>query len=65
MNELFKENTQTYATRENAIKKLMKEAGENMQAHYVIAVNSEGRFFPVVIGSETIDLCHNGICVAS
>lgn len=54
----------TYASRENALKALEKKMGERTdRIPYLISVNEEGRFFPVVIGAQHALAAHNGICV--
>lgn len=60
-----------YATPQNAEKKLRNEVGNNLEdMHWVIAINTEGRYVPIVTGwpSNPQGLCslvHCGICVAS
>jgi len=50
----------TYATRSNAIaalnKAIQRSGGDPTRCRYVIAVNEEGRFAPVVFGSEWLIL---------
>ncbi len=54
----------TYATRENALKALEKKlANYPANVRFVIAVNEEGRFAPVVFGVELLPLAHQGITV--
>jgi hypothetical protein len=61
---LFNESN-SYATRDNAIKKLNKVLGERIKdVHWLITVNENGRFSPVVIGERNMHLIHAGICVA-
>ncbi len=56
--------TQTYKTREGAMKKLVKEIGEApVRVPYVIAVAEDGRFAPVVFGADLFPLIHRGITV--
>lgn len=43
----------TYATRENAVKAFEKVFG-NAQVNYFIAMNEEGRYFPVAIGESAV-----------
>jgi hypothetical protein len=40
----------TYATRNNAIKAVQESGFEDLR--YVIAVNEQGRFFPVFFGED-------------
>jgi hypothetical protein len=66
--DLFEKPTKTYKTRENAVKSLEKILGIMFIEHrirYVIGVTKEGRFFPIVIGTDYINLVHYGVCVAS
>ena len=73
--ELFKGNTQTYATRANAIKKFESVAEKARLQHqgfdviydYLICVNEAGRFYPVLrsVRYNKHMICHfihNGIC---
>ena len=56
--------SQTYKTRAAALKKLEREIGEApVRVPYVIAVNEEGRFAPVVFGVHLLPLIHRGITV--
>jgi len=68
--ELFAENSTTFATRANAVKKLEKVLGDNFCNYFwVIGVNEQGRFYPIVTGSyggePTTHLAHQGICITS
>lgn len=59
--------TRTYKTRENAVKALDRIArryGVEDTVRYVIAVNEDGRFAPVVIGTSHLALVHEGVTVA-
>ena len=63
------ESSQTYKTQDGAIKKLKKEVGEELldRFHWHIGVTSEGRFYPVVTGSESgayAYLASYGVCVS-
>lgn len=62
--ELFTETAATYATRANAIRKLSTVVGDLRDYHWLISTNEQGRFIPVVIGSQHMHLAHSGICVA-
>lgn len=58
-----------YATEKNAQRALDKALakycdGNTEIIHYVIAVNQDGRYLPVVIGKDYAHLAHHGICVA-
>jgi len=59
--------TQTYKTRARAIKKLESALAAHHatlgDVHWLIAVNEEGRFGPVVVGADNVALCHDGITV--
>lgn len=61
--------TTTYKTRENAevalAKKLTKTGRTLANTRYLIAVNRDGRFAPVVFGVELLDLIHQGITVSA
>lgn len=54
-----------YATAKNAKRKLEKSVPDIRDVHYLIAVNDEGRFVPVVVGATPWDiaLIHKGITV--
>jgi hypothetical protein len=60
-------NADSYATPENAVKKLRKLAGDEFERmHWVIAVNEEGRFVPVVImrsDHHKPALAYEGVCI--
>ena len=45
----------TYATRENAIKAFVKAFGEDVSFNWFIAVNTDGRFYPLCIGQRALD----------
>jgi hypothetical protein len=53
----------TYATRENAMKALIKKLAKNNltpdEVRYLIAVNEEGRYAPVLVGSAMIPFAVN------
>jgi hypothetical protein len=59
----------SYATPEDAEKKLRKVAGDEIERmHWVIAVNEEGRFVPVVTdwrnrNHHKAALAHQGVCI--
>lgn len=55
--------SKTYKTRENALKALANATEGMERVHYVIAVNEEGRFFPVACGVEYLNLIHRGVAV--
>jgi hypothetical protein len=62
------ENVKGYATEANAVRKLNKVLGERLEEfRYVITVNSEGRFVPVVVSTPKdvmkAQLPHLGIAV--
>lgn len=71
MQELFTDPSLTYSKRENAVKSLeariQRYYGKDSawRVCYVIATTKEGRYFPVVLGSDHMGLVHAGICVAS
>lgn len=50
------ENDKTYATRENAVKAVLKKFPdiEDTELRFFIYTNPEGRFFPVFIGQEAL-----------
>jgi len=64
--QLFKDNDTTFATRKAAIAKLERHVDDLANYHWHIAVNEEGRFFPVVSSSRDgvhTDLVFSDICV--
>ena len=61
---VFGTPAKTYATYDNAMKKLQKLEALDERVRYIIAATSDGRFFPVVIGAESFDLVHAGFHVA-
>ena len=67
--KLFDNISPTYATAANAEKKLRKVMGDTIDTNkvrWMIAVNSDGRFFPVVVHDThhaPLVLAHEGICV--
>lgn len=66
MRHLSWDGVKGYATYENAMKKLRKEVPEDSFIRTMIAVNDQGRFFPVAFGEEAaqLGLFFRGICVA-
>lgn len=66
---LFDNKHGSYATPENAIRKIRKELGDHFDdCSYIIGVNSEGRFIPIVTHISGLEhmkahLAHVGICV--
>lgn len=45
----------TYATRENAIKAFVKKFGTDVDFNWFIAVNTDGRFYPLCIGQRALN----------
>lgn len=58
------ETKRTYKTRENAVAALKKTVGGGY-VRYVIAVNEEGRFAPVIVGADKRHWARNGLTVVS
>ena len=54
----------TYATPENAVKAVEK-VPYLAQFDYVVAVDSEGRYFPCFVGESAINAAHLGFAVIS
>lgn len=62
--------SRTYASRENAVKALERALIRggffvDDRIPYVIAVNEEGRFAPVVVGADFLPLVFQGVTVVS
>jgi len=58
----------SYATRENALKKLNKVLGDNIgSVRYIIIAQTDGRFSPAILASSNLPFvtqyAHEGICV--
>ena len=45
----------TYATRDNAIKAFTKVFGGKVGFNWFVAVNTDGRFYPLCIGQRALD----------
>ncbi len=58
---IFPDQTRTYATYANAVKRAERADGYD-HGRYLIAATPDGRFFPVYIG--TFDLIHQGFAIA-
>jgi len=50
------EATKTYATKENAIKAVEQKYAKVDQLRYFIMPTPEGRFYPIFVGTQAIDL---------
>ena len=66
--QLFENADTTYKTRDRAVAKLKKTIGDISEVQWLIAVNDEGRFHPVVrLHGEQMHListlAQQGICV--
>ena len=58
--------TKTYASRANAVKALEKVFGDNFpQVRWLVAVKSDGRFVPTVVGHDYCWAAHQGIMVVA
>ena len=61
------DNARAYLTQENAIKKLDREINRD-EYRWIVAVNSDGKFVPVVLGcldgQAYAHLAGRGICVS-
>ena len=70
MQDVLKTN-RTYKTRVNAVRaldKLIKLRPDYNSIRYVIAVNEEGRYAPIVLTRDSVliaFLIHNGVTVAN
>jgi hypothetical protein len=61
---IFPEQTRTYATYANAVKRANQANGPaDESARYLIVATPDGRFFPVFLGQ--FDLIHQGFAIAS
>lgn len=54
-------NRKTYKTYDNAVAAVYNKGLETRR--YVICATPEGRYFPVFIGTENIDVIHVGFAV--
>jgi len=54
-----------YATRQNAIKKLVQVGVDLENDRWLIANNETGRFVPVLVGVKYIDYVWQGVSVVS
>ena len=65
---IFKDTStfRTYSTYAKAVKRA--EEADHFRAdnlRYVIGATEDGRFYPIFIGAETMELVHDGFAVAS
>lgn len=64
-NDMDRQPPKTYKTYANAVKAAEKAVPENSNIRIIIASTPEGRFFPVALGEEAMQLgLHFKMCVA-